>query len=60
MHDIKTTRQAPAFYIGMLFMLLFACNRPVFSFDVTPDNKKIIASSIVDVNMLFAAEIPWD
>jgi hypothetical protein len=35
-------------------------NRPVFSFDVTPDNKKIIASSIVDVNMLFAAEIPWD
>jgi hypothetical protein len=35
-------------------------NRAVFSFDVTPDNKKIIASSIVDVNILFAAEIPWD
>ncbi len=58
MPALTTTRQTPAFYIGMLFVLLCACNRPVFSFDMTPDNKKIIASSIV--NMLFAAEIPWD
>jgi hypothetical protein len=34
--------------------------RPVFSFDVTPDNKTIIASSIVDVDKFFRAEIPWD
>ncbi len=34
--------------------------RPVFSFDVTPDNKTIIASSIVDVDRFFRAEIPWD
>ncbi len=58
MPALKTTRQAPVFYIGMFFVLLCAINRLVFSFEVTPDNKKIIASSIV--NMLFAAEIPWD
>jgi hypothetical protein len=35
-------------------------DRPVFAFDVTPDNKKIIATSVVDVDKLFEAEIPWD
>jgi len=35
-------------------------DRPVFSFDITPDNKKIIATSVVDVDKLFEAEIPWD
>lgn len=35
-------------------------DRPIFSFDVTPDNKQLIASSIVDVDKLFVAEIPWD
>lgn len=35
-------------------------DRPVFSFDVTNDNKRIVASSIVDVDKLFLAEIPWD
>ena len=35
-------------------------NRAIYSFDVTPDNKQIIASSIVDVDKLFVAEIPWD
>lgn len=35
-------------------------NRPVFSFDVTSDNKRIIASSIVDVDKVFVAEIPWE
>jgi WD40 repeat protein len=34
--------------------------RSVFSFDVTPDNKQIIALSIVDVDKLFVSEIPWD
>ncbi|MBM3420240.1 MAG: hypothetical protein FJY11_03805 [Bacteroidetes bacterium] len=35
-------------------------NRAVSSFDVTPDNKKIIATSIVDTDKLFEAVIPWD
>lgn len=35
-------------------------DRSIFSFDITPDNKQIIASSIVDVDKLFVAEIPWD
>jgi hypothetical protein len=35
-------------------------DRPIFSFDVTADNKQIIATSVVDVNKLFSAEIPWD
>ncbi len=35
-------------------------DRPIFSFDVTPDNKQLIASSIVDVDKLFVAEIPWN
>ena len=35
-------------------------DRAVFSFDVTPDNRQIIASSVVDVDRLFVAEIPWD
>jgi len=34
--------------------------RPVFSFDVTPDNEQIIALSIVDVETLLVADIPWD
>ncbi|TCO04435.1 BF3164 family lipoprotein [Natronoflexus pectinivorans] len=34
-------------------------DRPVFSFDVTHDNKKIIATSVVDVEKLFVTEIPW-
>lgn len=34
--------------------------RPVFSFDVTADDKQIIAISIADVDKLFVAEIPWD
>ncbi len=35
-------------------------DRPVFSFDVTHDNKRIVASSVDDVDKLFEAEIPWD
>ena len=35
-------------------------DRPVFSFDITPDNKKVIATSVVDVDKLFEIEIPWD
>jgi len=35
-------------------------DRPVISFDVTPDNKKIIATSVVDTDKLFEAVIPWD
>lgn len=35
-------------------------DRPLFSFDITPDNKKIIATSVVDVDKIFEAEIPWD
>ena len=35
-------------------------DRPVTSFDVTPDNKKIIATSVVDTDKLFEAVIPWD
>ena len=35
-------------------------DRAVFSFDVTPDNRQIIASSVVDVDRLFVAEIPWE
>jgi len=35
-------------------------DRPVFSFDVTPDNKQIIAVSLADVDNLFMADIPWD
>lgn len=35
-------------------------DRSIFSFDVTPDNKQLIASSIVDVDNLFITEIPWD
>jgi hypothetical protein len=35
-------------------------DRPVFAFDVTPDNRKIIATSVVDVDNLFVAEIPWN
>ena len=34
--------------------------RPVFTFEVSPDNKYIFAASIVDTNRLFQAEIPWD
>lgn len=33
-------------------------DRPVFAFDVTPDNKRIIATSVVDVENLFVAETP--
>ena len=35
-------------------------DRPVFSFDVTRDNKRIIATSVVDVDKLFETEIPWN
>jgi hypothetical protein len=35
-------------------------DRPVISFDVTPDNKKIIATSVVDTDKLFDAVIPWN
>ena len=35
-------------------------DRPVASFDVTPDNKKIIATSVVNTDKLFEAVIPWD
>jgi hypothetical protein len=35
-------------------------DRPVSSFDVTPDNKKIIATSVVNTDKLFEAVIPWD
>lgn len=35
-------------------------DRPVFAFDVTPDNKKIIATSVVNTDKLFEAVIPWD
>ena len=35
-------------------------DRPIFSFDVTPDNKQIIAISITDPDHLLVAEIPWD
>lgn len=35
-------------------------DRPVFSFEITSDNKKVIATSVVDVDKLFEAEIPWD
>lgn len=35
-------------------------DRPVTSFDVTPDNKRIIATSFVDTDKLFEAIIPWD
>ncbi len=34
--------------------------RSVFAFDVSPDNKKIIATSVVDVDKFFEADIPWD
>lgn len=33
-------------------------DRPVTSFDISPDNKKIIATSLVDTDKLFEAEIP--
>jgi len=35
-------------------------DRPVFAFDVTPDNKKIIATSVVNTDKLFEVVIPWD
>lgn len=35
-------------------------DRPIISFDITPDNKQIIAISIVDVDKLFVADIPWN
>ena len=35
-------------------------DRPIYSFDVTPDNKQIIAVSLADVDNLFMADIPWD
>jgi hypothetical protein len=35
-------------------------DRPVFAFDVTPDNNKIIATSVVNTDKLFEAVIPWD
>ena len=35
-------------------------DRPVFAFDVTPDNEKIIATSVVNVDKLFESVIPWD
>ncbi len=35
-------------------------DRPIFSFEVTHDNKKIVATSVDDVDKLFEAEIPWD
>lgn len=34
-------------------------DRPIYSFDITEDNKQIIASSVVDVDRLFVADIPW-
>jgi len=37
-----------------------ALNRSIKSFDVTPDNKQIIAISITDPDNLLVAEIPWD
>jgi len=35
-------------------------DRPVIGFDITPDNKKIIATSVVDTDKLFEAKIPWN
>lgn len=35
-------------------------NRSIYSFDVSPDNARLVAMSAVDVNHLFVAEIPWD
>jgi hypothetical protein len=35
-------------------------DRSIHSFDVTPDNKQLIVSSIFDVDNLFITEIPWD
>lgn len=34
--------------------------KPVISFDVTNDNKDIVASSLFEIDKLFRAEIPWD
>lgn len=34
-------------------------DRPITSYDISPDNKQIIASSVVDVDRLFVADIPW-
>lgn len=34
-------------------------DRPIYTFDITPDNQQIIAASVVDVDRLFVAEIPW-
>lgn len=35
-------------------------DRPVTAFDVTPDNQKVIATSVIDTDKLFEAVIPWD
>jgi hypothetical protein len=34
-------------------------DRSIFSFDITPNNKQIIASSIIDIDKLFVTDIPW-
>ncbi len=34
-------------------------DRHIFAFDVTEDNKSIIATSVVDVEKLFEIKIPW-
>jgi len=41
-------------------ILKLILDRSIFSFDVTPDNKQLIALSIEDVDKLFLGWIPWD
>lgn len=41
-------------------ILKLILDRSIFSFDVTPDNKQLIALSIEDVDKLFLGWISWD
>lgn len=42
------------------FVMKLKLNRLVFSFDITPDNKKIVALSATDTKHLLVADIPWN
>jgi len=42
------------------FVMKLKLNRLVFSFDITPDNKKIVALSATDPKHLFVSYIPWN
>lgn len=42
------------------FVMKFKLNRLVFSFDITPDNKRIVALSATDTKHLLVSDIPWN